>query len=110
MCLKKPYQDMHVQMVYSHRMPAPLFYFSFTLYHLQLLVAEKTGRVRLYDLSTEVSIMSLDAGAAPLMSVDWSPSNSLYVGGVASGSWCVWDISHSRCVLKTYHSVRRASS
>ncbi|XP_064397452.1 nucleoporin Nup37-like isoform X2 [Halichondria panicea] len=61
----------------------------------KLLVAEKSGRVRLYDLATEVPIMCLETGTAPLMSVDWSPSNSLYVGGVASGSWFVWDVSQS---------------
>ncbi len=62
-------------------------------------MGEKSGRVRLYDLATEVPIMCLETGAAPLMSVDWSPSNSLYVGGVANGSWFVWDTSQSRYAL-----------
>ncbi len=77
-------------------------YILLSLLSVQLLVAEKSGRVRLYDLATEVPIMCLETGTSPLMSVDWSPSNSLYVGGVASGSWFVWDVSQSRyvCTIK----------
>ena len=60
------------------------------------MVAEKRGRIRLYDLSTEVPIQSLDAPFPPLLSVDWSPTNPLAVGGVCTGDWCIWDLSKSR--------------
>lgn len=66
------------------------------MFLLQLLVAEKRGRIRLYDLSTEVPIQSLDAPFPPLLSADWSPTNPLAVGGVCMGDWCIWDLSKSR--------------
>ena len=85
----------------------------------QLLVAEKRGRIRLYDLSTEVPIQSLDAPLPPLLSADWSPSNPLAVGGVCMGDWCIWDLSKSRykpereflqylhtCIGSAIHTVR----
>ncbi len=60
------------------------------------MVAEKSGRVRFYDLLGDRPILSLDCPAPPLRDVDWSPSNSLLVGGVAGGNWFLWDLSQSR--------------
>ncbi len=68
---------------------------SLSLSH-QLLVAEKSGRIRFYDITTGSPVLSLDAPSPPLMCADWAPSNSLRVGGVANGNWCLWDISKSR--------------
>ena len=70
---------------------------------LQLLVAENGGRVRFYDITTATPIMSLDAPSPPLMAVDWAPTNSLKVGGVANGNWCLWDIAKSRYVVCTMY-------
>ena len=62
----------------------------------QLLVAEKCGRIRIYDVSSDSPLQSLDCPSPPLLSADWAPSNSLVVGGVAGGSWYRWDLSQSR--------------
>ncbi len=60
------------------------------------MVAERGGRVRLYDTSTDCPILSVDCPSQPLLDVDWAPSNSLLLGGVAGGSWFIWDLSYSR--------------
>ena len=60
------------------------------------MVSEKCGRIRFYDLSSDSPILSLDCPAALLLDADWSPANSLMVGGVAGGSWYLWDLSRSR--------------
>ena len=68
----------------------------------KLLVAEKSKGIRFYDMNTEVPIMTLDVWSPahqlgpPLLSVDWSPSNNLVVGGVANGYWAIWDVAQSR--------------
>lgn len=72
----------------------------------QLLVAEKNSGIRFYDMNTETPIMTLDVWShthqltPPLLSVDWSPSNSLMVGGVACGSWALWDVAQSRYISR----------
>lgn len=60
------------------------------------MVAQKNGIIRFYNLSKEQPIMSLDCHQKPLMAVDWCPLNNLKIGGVASSSWFMWDISRSR--------------
>ena len=66
------------------------------MFFVQLMVTEKKGRVRFYDIFSDSPILSLDSPAPPLTDADWAPSNSLLVGGVAGGSWCLWDLSKSR--------------
>ncbi|KAL5475608.1 hypothetical protein EMCRGX_G025441 [Ephydatia muelleri] len=61
----------------------------------QLMVAEKNGRIRFYDLCTNTPVMSLATSVPPLIDAHWSPSNSLMVGCVASGRWYLWDTSKS---------------
>lgn len=63
---------------------------------LQLMVAEKKGTVRFYDLLTQQAILSLDCGQSPLMSADWCLSNTIKVGAVAGSDWLIWDITRSR--------------
>ena len=50
----------------------------------------------MYDSSTDTPIMSLDCPRQPLLDVDWAPSNSQLVGGVAGDCWYMWDLSYSR--------------
>ena len=66
---------------------------------LQLMVAEKKGTIRFYDLVTQQAILSLDCGHSPLMSADWCLANTIKVGGVAGSDWLVWDITRSRSVI-----------
>lgn len=62
----------------------------------QLMVAEKKGTVRFYDLVTQQAILSLDSGQMPLMSADWCLTNTIKVGAVVGSDWVIWDITRSR--------------
>lgn len=69
----------------------------FIVHHFQqLMVAEKNGIIRFYDLVSQQPIMSLSAGKVPLISADWCKTNALKVGAVASDDWLIWDMSKSR--------------
>ncbi|XP_028672346.1 LOW QUALITY PROTEIN: nucleoporin Nup37 [Erpetoichthys calabaricus] len=61
----------------------------------KLMVAEKNGLVRFYDLLTQQAILSLDCGQTPLMSADWCFGNTIKVGAVAGNDWVIWDITRS---------------
>ncbi|KAJ8675734.1 hypothetical protein QAD02_011520 [Eretmocerus hayati] len=58
----------------------------------KLLVAEKGGIMRMYNVQTQQAIMSVDADVVPLMTADWGP-NPLKVACVSSGELVVWDMS-----------------
>lgn len=72
---------------------------SFYCFLFQLMVAEKSGTIRFYDLITHQAILSLECEQTPLMSADWCLKNTLRIGAVAGCDWLIWDISHSRYVL-----------
>ncbi|XP_072915850.1 nucleoporin Nup37 [Hemitrygon akajei] len=61
----------------------------------KLMVAEKNGTIRFYDLVTQQAILSLDCGQMPLMSADWCLGNTIKVGAVAGNDWLIWDITRS---------------
>ncbi|XP_030643041.1 nucleoporin Nup37 [Chanos chanos] len=61
----------------------------------KLMVAEKKGTVRFYDLVTQQAILSLDCGQTPLLSADWCLSNTVKVGAVTGTDWVIWDITRS---------------
>ncbi|XP_026877392.2 nucleoporin Nup37 [Electrophorus electricus] len=61
----------------------------------KLMVAEKKGTIRFYDLVTQQAVLSLDSGGMPLMSADWCLSNTIKVGAVVGSDWLIWDITRS---------------
>ncbi|XP_038851560.1 nucleoporin Nup37-like isoform X2 [Salvelinus namaycush] len=61
----------------------------------KLMVAEKKGTIRFYDLVTQQAILSLDCGQSPLMSADWCLTNTIKVGAVTGSDWVIWDITRS---------------
>lgn len=61
----------------------------------KLMVAEKKGTIRFYDLVTQQAILSLDSGQMPLMSADWCLKNTIKVGAVVGSDWVIWDITRS---------------
>ena len=61
----------------------------------KLLVGEKNGVIRMYNVRSQQAIMSVDAGTIPMLSADWSP-NPLKVACIASGELIVWDVSRPR--------------
>ncbi|XP_076153524.1 nucleoporin Nup37 isoform X1 [Alosa pseudoharengus] len=62
---------------------------------LKLMVAEKRGAIRFYDLVSQQAILSLDCGQIPLMSADWCLANSIKVGAVVGTDWVIWDVTRS---------------
>ncbi|XP_001606460.1 nucleoporin Nup37 [Nasonia vitripennis] len=58
----------------------------------KLLVAEKNGIIRMYNVRSQQAIMSVDAGTIPLLTADWSP-NPLKVACISSGELILWDMS-----------------
>nr|XP_009678274.1 PREDICTED: nucleoporin Nup37 isoform X2 [Struthio camelus australis] len=61
----------------------------------KLMVAEKNGTIRFYDLITQQAILSLECEQTPLMSADWCLKNPLKIGAVAGSDWLIWDIARS---------------
>ncbi|XP_065207907.1 nucleoporin Nup37 [Planococcus citri] len=61
----------------------------------KILVAEKKGIVRLYNVEQEQPVYSLECDVFPLLDVDWSPSNHCKIAGIASGYLLVWDTAKS---------------
>ncbi|XP_016135377.1 nucleoporin Nup37-like, partial [Sinocyclocheilus grahami] len=66
----------------------------------KLMVAEKKGTIRFYDLVTQHAILSLDSGQVPLMSADWCLTNTIKVGAVVANDWVIWDITRSSYPLE----------
>uniref|UniRef100_A0A673TMY1 Nucleoporin Nup37 n=1 Tax=Suricata suricatta TaxID=37032 RepID=A0A673TMY1_SURSU len=61
----------------------------------KLMVAEKSGTIRFYDLLAQQAILSLEAEQMPLMSAHWCLKNTFKVGAVAGNDWLIWDITRS---------------
>lgn len=59
----------------------------------KLLVAQKNGTIRIYDIVSQRPFMSFSTLTSPLKCVDWSTANPIRVGGVVSNEWEIWDIS-----------------
>lgn len=65
------------------------------------MVAEKKGRVHIFNLEEKLPIITITCPEFPLLQADWSESNSLKVGAVGNNSWYVWDISKSSLPLES---------
>nr|XP_051701785.1 nucleoporin Nup37 isoform X2 [Oryctolagus cuniculus] len=61
----------------------------------KLMVAEKNGTIRFYDLTAQQAILSLESEQVPLMSAHWCWKNTFKVGAVAGNDWLIWDITRS---------------
>ncbi|XP_060233854.1 nucleoporin Nup37 [Meriones unguiculatus] len=61
----------------------------------KLMVAEKNGTIRFYDLMAQQAILSLQSEQTPLMSAHWCLKNTFKVGAVAGNDWIIWDITRS---------------
>uniref|UniRef100_A0A8D0CC78 Nucleoporin Nup37 n=1 Tax=Salvator merianae TaxID=96440 RepID=A0A8D0CC78_SALMN len=61
----------------------------------KLMVAEKNGAIRFYDLVTHQAVLSLTTNQTPLMSANWCLKNTFKVGAVAANDWFIWDITRS---------------
>ncbi|XP_063783872.1 nucleoporin Nup37 [Pseudophryne corroboree] len=61
----------------------------------KLMVAEKSGTIRFYELTTNQAILSLESMQMPLMSADWCLRNAFKVGAVAGNDWVFWEMPRS---------------
>jgi len=59
----------------------------------KLLVGQKSGVISIFNVSTFAAIMSLDCGAAPLLTTDWCLTNSLMLSAAVSTDAVVFDLS-----------------
>lgn len=62
----------------------------------KLLVGEKNGTIRLYNVERQQAILSFDTNFVPLMDADWSPSNCFRVAAIAGGNLVIWDTTRPR--------------
>lgn len=58
----------------------------------KVLVAEKKGIIRLYNVRSQQSIMSVECPRMPLTSADWSLSNCHMITALAAGEIFTWDL------------------
>ncbi|RZF35924.1 hypothetical protein LSTR_LSTR008494 [Laodelphax striatellus] len=65
----------------------------------KLLVGEKNGTVRIYNVERQQAILSFETFQTPLLAADWSPANSLLVAAIAGGSLFVWNITRPNVPL-----------
>ncbi|XP_044254902.1 nucleoporin Nup37 [Tribolium madens] len=65
----------------------------------KLLIAEKIGLIRFYNVETQNPILSLDYGK-PLSCTHWAPSDSQFVASLQLGELLIWDLSKP-CVPAT---------
>ncbi|XP_033113860.1 nucleoporin Nup37-like [Anneissia japonica] len=73
---------------------------------MKLMVAEKGGTIRFYDMRLEEPIMTLDAGPGMLLSANWCWDDTACVGAVVNGDWMIWDTSNSSQAIE----IQRAHS
>ena len=62
----------------------------------KLMIAEKKGIIRFYNLESIKPVMSFDGDKYPLLSADWCLSNNLLIGCVSDSEVLIWDTSISR--------------
>lgn len=74
----------------------------------KLLIAEKIGVIRFYNVSKQKPILSLDYGK-PLASAHWAPFDSQLIASLQMGELLLWDMTHSRYVIYTYFSLQDMS-
>nr|ACO10666.1 Nucleoporin Nup37 [Caligus rogercresseyi] len=59
----------------------------------KLMAAEKAGVVHIFNIVTYHPILSVDCGVGPLLSADWSLSNSLLISVALRSEWIIYDLS-----------------
>lgn len=62
----------------------------------KLLVGEKNGTVRMYDVEKQQAILSFETNEIPLLSADWSPANCSLVAALAGGNLVIWNITRPK--------------
>jgi len=66
----------------------------------KVMIAEKNGVIHLYNIASCKPILSLHCGAEPLMTADWSLSNSLLIAAAVRSDLILFDMSKMAVVSK----------
>lgn len=61
----------------------------------KLLVAEKIGIVRFYNVENQKPILSINCNK-PLASVHWAPSDAQVIASLQMGELLIWDLTRPR--------------
>lgn len=56
----------------------------------KLLVGESYGVVTVYNVLGGTAVISFRSKGSPLVSLDWSPSDSQYISGICGGNLVIW--------------------
>ncbi|XP_040583264.1 nucleoporin Nup37 [Lepeophtheirus salmonis] len=59
----------------------------------KLMAAEKAGVIHIFNIVTYHPILSVDCGVGPLLSANWSLSNSLLISVALRTDWIIYDLS-----------------
>ncbi|KAH8305743.1 nucleoporin Nup37 [Drosophila kikkawai] len=59
----------------------------------KVLVAEKKGIIRLYNVNSKQAVISVQSPKFPLMSADWAYSNRYFITALAGGDVVTWDLT-----------------
>ncbi|XP_052237413.1 nucleoporin Nup37-like [Dreissena polymorpha] len=63
---------------------------------MKVMVALKTGTIKIFSLTGQQQLMSFETGSVPLMEADWSLGNKgLLIGAVTIQEWVMFDVSVS---------------
>ncbi|RWS30256.1 nucleoporin Nup37-like protein [Leptotrombidium deliense] len=61
----------------------------------KLLVAEKRGLIRLYNIENKKPVISFECNAFPLLAADWCLNNNLIIGAAVGSEIYIWNTSVS---------------
>lgn len=74
----------------------------------KLMVCEKSGLIRYYNVHSQQPILSLDNGST-LSYAHWNPSDSQIVGALAQGELKLWDLTRPRYFFLSFFSYDATS-
>lgn len=60
----------------------------------KILVAEKRGLIRMYNVVSQQTVLSVETARAPLMCADWSISNRWQIVALAAGEVITWNLKN----------------
>ncbi|XP_066583643.1 nucleoporin Nup37 [Prorops nasuta] len=67
----------------------------------KLMVAEKNGIIRMYNVKSQQALMSLDSGVAPLTSAEWG-IDPMKIISLAAGELLFWDVTRLSQPLESF--------
>ena len=72
----------------------------YLIWQLLFQIAEKNGIIHLFNIASGKPILSLHCGLEPLLTADWSFSNSLLIAAAVRSDLVIYDLSKMAIVSK----------